>query len=181
MDKKRESIIRKVKGLMSMSEYAATENERIAANRLIDSLCSKYCINQDDIILETKEVLRYFKYGTVVEKLLIVQVIMRNTSKDIAFYRSGKRKAIGAYLTEAKYISCEREVSVFKKKLNDEIVTLFHAFVQKNNILPPDGGQSKREEMSKEEIEQMLKVMRMMDSVDKTNVLTEVGFKKEHV
>ena len=139
--------------------------EKDAAKLLLDRLCAKYGISQDQLVTADERETHWFKYKNgKCNRDLLAQCIgkVMKTSTFTSYSRGkngGTRNEIGIDCTAAEAVEIDLEYSFYSAILEKEMERLFRMFVQKNNIFNPtpepvDEPEPKEEsKMTREDIE----------------------------
>lgn len=148
----------RLKKLKALAERGiGGEKENAAA--LLEKLCEKYQISQDEIESSDEIKLRWFRYtrGERFEKLLF-QCMYKTLGKGHTKYtrraaKGGRTSEIGVRCTIVQGIEIELDYSFYSDALESEIDRLFEMFIQKNEIFPSDVEESTGgKELTREDI-----------------------------
>lgn len=172
----KEELIRKIKALAERGEGGEKEN----AQRLLVDLMAKYDIKEEDISKDSiKEfdfkVPKFYKAGDLVNQVLY-SVIGKELGIDKGVYKWRGTKSFFIRCTTAEFLEFEAKFKFYSHYFKKEIDRFYSAFIQANNIFPPDN--KKREnnqnyELSEEDIA-MLKLSRNLET-HKYNLQIEGG------
>lgn len=181
MEKDFESIKSKVLKLQALAERGEN-GEALNAKRLLDQLLAKYGVTLEDIVGAQDEVDRYVfnvkenGYGLT----LFIQCYFKITGEKRMSY--GKhRRYISVDLTKLQYVELKSLYDWHYKQLSKEIKRMqkefAEAYIQKHKIFNTreDDSDSEDKELTPEDIERLLRVLRYMDSVEDTSYHKQIG------
>ena len=112
--------------------------EKLNAARMLADLLEKYDISIDDLNDEPELQEYWFKYNTVFEKKLLHQIVGKVLKiSQVTYYKHKNNTSHGFDLTEEQYEEISRSYDFYRKELKDEMQLLFHAFIQKHQLVAP--------------------------------------------
>lgn len=170
MEKNYESIKNKLLKLQALVERGC-EGEAANAKRLIDAICLKYGFSFDEILNEGNKTDRFIiNIGRSYYAIdLLTQCYCLVTGKDrIGYFKvSGSKYIIEC--TKLQFIEISNmlkfHLANYKKELNDIKKTLLEAYLYKHNLLGTKSDEKADKELSLDEMEHILKVIRMQSSL----------------
>lgn len=181
MEKDFESIKSKVLKLQALAERGEN-GEALNAKRLLDQLLAKYGVTLEDIVGAQDAKDRYTfnvkenGYGLT----LFFQCYFKVTGDKRMSY--GKyRRYIAVDLTKLQYVELKYLYDWHYKQLSKEIKRMqkefTEAYIQKHKIFNTreDDSDSEDKELTPEDIERLLRVLRYMDSVEDTSYHKQIG------
>lgn len=167
MTAERERLLEKIRRVQALAERGV-DGEKESAAALLERLMKQYGIDEAEIAEERRET-EWFRFRTPLEEMLLNQVIYSIMGDCVTYCRTNgkckrKHKVVGVDCTPAERLEIEISFEFFNAALQEEEKRFFRAFVQKNNIYPPqEKTTAEGAELEKEEI---LKLAAMMDGMD---------------
>ena len=158
------NLIRKLKELADRGEGGEKDN---AANKL-QSLLDKHGISLEDI---SQDVIKEREFILKPHQLkFFVQIAYSCFGKETTIYKyqnEKKRKEIKRFLklTDAQFIELTAKFDFYWNKYENDLEIFYSAFIQRNELYVK--GSSRKEDLTKEEIEEINKVRAMMYGLDK--------------
>ena len=181
MEKDFESIKSKVLKLQALAERGE-EGEARNAKRLLDQMLAKYGVTLEDIVGAQDEVSGYIfnvkenGFGLT----LFFQCYFKVTGDKQMRYRK-HRRYISVELTKLQYVELKSLYDWHYKQLSNEIKRMqkdfSEAYIQKHKIFRKreDEGDSDDKELTREDIERLLRILKYMDSVEDTSYYKQIG------
>lgn len=146
-DDKLKDRLRKLKTLAERGSPGERENAQVLFLRI----CKKYEIDIDNFKSESEVTIHWFKYirgckisGMNVFRKLVVQVFYKCIREhEYKVWSNPYRKfQVGVDCTRAEAIEIELDYAFYAEHLQKEMSALVEAFIQVNNIFPPNGEKS---------------------------------------
>ncbi len=134
---KHDSLLSKLRALLEMSRRGTEHEAAVAAERL-DHLLSKNRLTLSDIDPENK-VDCWFKYRTIFERKLLLQVIGYVQGSSKSSYWRGSGREICVELTGAEAAEIDRLYSFYKGKLKEHFTMAYRAFIHAQDLAVPAG------------------------------------------
>lgn len=168
-----EDLAKKLKALADRGHGG----EKTAAAYQLQKLMKKHCISLEEIESESVSDHRFeFKVET---KEIFVQVAAMVIGKDVKLYivERGNRKVknkLYVSCTQAQALEIESNYHFYHNDYLKQRKIFTSAYIQKNHLLPPDGGVLRLGELSEEEKRKMKDIANMMDGVHRNTPLKEL-------
>lgn len=179
MEKDFESIKSKVLKLQALAERGENGEAR-NAKRLLDQLLEKYGVTLEDIVGAQDEVDRYVfnvkenGYGLT----LFIQCYFKVTENKRMSYGQNRRY-ITVELTKLQYVELKSLYDWHYKQISKEIKQMqkefTEAYIQKHKIFSQRENDSEDKELTPDDIERLLRVLRYMDNVEDTSYHKQIG------
>lgn len=181
MEKDFESIKSKVLKLQALAERGENGEAR-NAKRLLDQLLEKYGVTLEDIVGAQDEVDRYVfnvkenGYGLT----LFIQCYFKVTGNKRMSYGQNRRY-ITVELTKLQYVELKSLYDWHYKQHSKEIKRMqkefTEAYIQKHKIFSQreNDSESEDKELTPDDIERLLRVLRYMDNVEDTSYHKQIG------
>ncbi len=128
-----EFLLRKIR---TLQEGAKTEGERRAADKAAKRIMEKYGISDIDQYRIEEHT---FKYSTLRERRLLVQIITSTLGESALIYRLNGKKTILCEMTEMQAAEIEYSFDYFRHLYKEEEELLYIAFINKHDLFPKDG------------------------------------------
>ncbi len=147
-----------------------SEGEKDNAAALLAKLCEKYGVDPEDVATDDATAYYWFQHRRgKVFKTLLFQCIYKTVGVGYkTFTRSQNRRAeIGTICTKAQAMEIELDYEFYAKHLQDDIDRLLSAFIQTNNIFPPNAPvaekdtRSQRDKMLQHGIERRMRTLQI--------------------
>lgn len=165
----------RLRKLLALAE-GGVGGEKVNAQRMLESMLEKHDMSVEDIsddLIETY----WFKYKGKLEKRLLYQII-NSVSKNADLWKHRKRReTTGADVTKTQMLEIELKFECYKKALNDDIDSLFTAFIHTNKIYPLSDevdDEDESELQTPEEKARLFKIAQMMQGMDKVEILKSI-------
>lgn len=181
MEKDFESIKSKVQKLQALAERGE-KGEAINAKRLLDQLLSKYGVSLEEIVEAQEEKQQYTfnvkenGYGFT----LFTQCYFNVTNEIRMSYRQHRRYVV-VELTKMQYVELQALYDWHYHQLTKELKRMqkefTDAYIHKHRIYGKRSDENNEEEreLSPEDIERLLRVLRYMDSVEDSSYYKQIG------
>lgn len=154
-------LIKKVKKLAEKG----VAGEKTNAERMLKKLMIEHGITEKD--LESYEVKNRLMVYKKKHESISVQSVLFVMGKDVIMYNYPKKRNSFIFkATDAEYIEIGLVVDFYSKKFDEEYDVFLSAFIQRNKLLPKDGGSADHKPGSEEQ-KKSGKVLKMMNSMDK--------------
>lgn len=174
--------IDKIKNLLLKIDQLAkkgTGGEAINAQERLDYLLKKHGISYDSLF--DAEVKDYY-FSTSGYNTRILLQIAKSIDRDIKMYKFPakwvkKHCLDGNTLIECtplQYIEIENMYSVFKELWKSELPVFFTSFLTANDLLVDPESSDEREELTAEELSELLRIQRMSSSIKKGVVRKQI-------
>lgn len=168
----KERLLEKMKGLKALAERGV-DGEKESAQRMLEKFMEKYGMTESDIGDEAVEI-AWFRFQDFSEFRLISQIIYMVMGDCDTYRKLGKanrkHKALGVYCTAAERLEIELNIDFYKRAMQEELKLFYKAFMNKNNLFPPDGkarATTSSDELSREEA---LKLSFMMEGMEQHTI-----------
>lgn len=164
-----EKIKDRIKKLQALAERGVG-GEQETAKKKLEKLLADSGIHSLEELEEDKVEYFLFSYKGKHEIKLLKQCVYKvlGAKADRTAYRSrGYRQKIGYYCTRAQKIEIELEFEFYRNVFYEELDTFMNAFIQVQNIFPVDAPRCSSDQLSKEDLEQLEKMMSMAKGIDK--------------
>lgn len=171
----------RIKKLQALAERGVG-GEQETAKKKLEKLLSDNDINSLEDLEDDKVEYFLFSYHGKHEIKLLKQCVYKvlGAKADRTSYRSyGYRQKIGYFCTRAQKIEIELEFDFYRGVFYDELNTFMDAFIQVQGIFPVDAPKYDPEELSKEEIERIEKLLSMAKGIDKKSRVQMIEEKED--
>jgi len=155
---------RRKQALIEMAKRGTPEEQKIAES----------IIEKSGISIEDEQIIKAeLSWKSSTEKTLLHQIIstVMNTSGQHFYTRKDKRKTIWIDATKSQKAEIDLFFSIYSRELESEIQLTLEAFVHRNNIFPLSGEAVD----SKKSIEEQLKMLARMKTMDKTHIRKQIS------
>nr|WP_320022112.1 hypothetical protein [uncultured Draconibacterium sp.] len=160
-----ERIIELAKKLKALADRGV-DGEKINAAVKLEALLKKYDLTIEDVEAEIVQA-ELFEYKFV-QKQILIQVIMMVMGMNVKIWGSTqKRNAFIVDCTKSQFIEIQAAFNFYWNAYEEDLRIFNQAFIQKNKLLPRDGGTRSIGEMSDEDKREIRKILNMMDSIDR--------------
>ena len=160
-------LLRKVKTLADRGVNGEKEN----ATRLLEKLMEKHGVTIDQIIVPERE---YVKFSPRGQKKLFFQVVFSVVDGWPGSYTPDK-SAIWIQVTAAERIQIEYKFDLMLKAFKKEQALFLKAFIQKNNLYSANAKTRSYDELTKEELEEAMRVRDIARNIERVNVYKQIG------
>lgn len=173
-----EELIAKVKALAEEGVAGEKENAKV----LLEKLCRKHNIKLSEI--DDSSILKFdVNFGSKYEKRLLNQVfysVVGDIDENKGFYTYIHRHRKGCLeCTKAEFIEIQAKFNFYKYHLEKDMKLFYDAFVQRNNIYPPDEKCKPREEKTHFFLtDDELKILSMCKGLEKHNYNLQIENKE---
>lgn len=170
----RDRMLNKAKKLYSLYKDAAANDtkEAQAAKYMLDKLLEKYNISIEEFIEEKRKEFG-FRWWSEYDKMLIQQIVYQlygdKNRPEIYRYRGTRSKFTYMKLTNAEYIDIAERYDFYrealKKELNRIMQVTYSAFVQAQELYPPEDlldKESSKDKSSYDDLAEMFAIARNM-------------------
>jgi hypothetical protein len=132
----RKELIEKLLKIKALAENG-DDGEKENAKQLLISLMDKYGFKDDDLGLKEKHYIKYNRFDPLSEKLLhqVVYSVLGKNKGDA--WRHKRCSDLGFVCTKAQAIEIEAKYNFYYNELKNDMKILYHAFIMKNSIYPP--------------------------------------------
>lgn len=165
-----DNLRKKLIKLYNLSERGVGGEKRNAKN-FLDKLLQKHGITLEELNEDKKED-RYYKYGRVLTRKLIIQIVYSVIGKEVNAWVCSAYREIGVEATEYEHIQIKELIDFhlenYKKEEKKIINTFYDAYINKHNIFPEKGKEMDKDESEKEEKdwEYIKKVLALKDTIE---------------
>lgn len=160
-----EKTIQRIKKLQALAERGVG-GEKETAEKMLQKMFEKNGINSLDELESEEYEYTLFSYNGKHEIKLLRQCIYKvlTAAGDRSIYRTkGTRQKIGIYCTKAQKIEIELEFEFYRNVFYEELGTFMDAFIQAQQIFPPDAPHGRLDKMN----ERDMKMALMAQGIDK--------------
>jgi hypothetical protein len=162
------ALITKMRKVLALANQGIG-GEKHNAERQLEAMCKRYGINREELEGETKRML-WLSYSDKDERKLAHQVIVWATeSYDTPVWKRGKRREVGADLTEAQRVQVLVAYGVYCREYAKIKANMFTAFISRNELYAPQNENAKPMDPEREAA-----VMKLMWGIDKTTIHKQV-------
>lgn len=141
--------------------------EKINAEKMLRDLMRKHDISDSDLSSDCRSFMT-FKMK-VHQRTFYIQIIIFVMGVDTKTYSTrGSRTKVHVECTEMQYIEIAATFNYFWSEYEKDLDVFYSAWIQKNRLIPSDGGY-----MSEEDVDP--KMMEMMKSIDKRSKNKLIG------
>lgn len=148
--------------------------EKDNAQSILSKLLKKHGLTLDDLDPEYAEVCECeFKFGNALERKLLLQVIFTvlNVTTILGREEHKNSKVLCIKATRAQKLEIDLAWSLYREAFTKEQDRLLIAFIHKNHLYGPDGGESKTSpEPSKLSKDDITAIVAMMGAIKETHV-----------
>lgn len=164
-----ESLLRKIR---SLQEGAKTDGERKAADKAAKRIMEKYGISDIDQYRIEEHT---FKYSTLRERRLLVQIISSILGESALIYRLNGKKTILCAMTETQAAEIEYSFDYYRYLYKEEEELLYLAFLCKHDIFPKYANPNDEKEYDPELLMRLQHLMEGLSSSSIRKALPEQG------
>lgn len=160
-----EKTIQRIKKLQALAERGVG-GEKTTAEKMLQKMLEKNGINSLDELESEEYEYTLFSYNGKHEIKLLRQCIYKvlTAAGDRSIYRTkGTCQKIGIYCTKAQKIEIELEFEFYRNVFYEELDTFMDAFIQAQQIFPPDAPHDRLDKMN----ERDMKMALMAQGIDK--------------
>ena len=166
-----EKIIELAKKLKALSDKGVG-GEKVNAAHMLEKLLAKHNISHEQI--EETERTDHVLMCSKSQIKIMVQIIMMVLG-DVKLYRHiKKRYHIIVECTNIEFLEIQAIFDFYWREYENDLKIFTSAFIQKNRLLPKSPGTLDTANLTDKEAEEIRKVMRMMDSIDKKDFLKQL-------
>lgn len=158
-----DKIIELAKKLKALSDRGVG-GEKLNASKKLEQIMKKHGLSIEDIEGERKNY-TYFKVDKIQHQLFI-QIV--SSVLGIGFELMKDRRKRGQFvlfLTAFEAVEIQMKYDFYWKLYKDELDIFTSAFIAKNDIYHPNGNKVNPDELSKEEIARLKRIIEMSDSI----------------
>lgn len=170
-DKPREYLIQKamkMKALLSSDE----EGEREAARALLSNYMTKYAITWEELDDEVEK--EYIvEFNGQYHVLLLIQLVYKHLGSGHCYsvYKAESEEPLELLKVRSKpstFVEIQLDWEFYWRKFNEELDLFYRAFVEKNNLFPPEELQQEDDEDDNQDLseDQLRKIQGMMNGID---------------
>ena len=169
----KQDLIEKLMKIKNLSSEGV-EGEKETARRFLEKLMKKYDVTEEELNGETAKETRWFKYrsGKPYHRDLIYQIIYSVVGNRTT-YKVGQKCVAGVDCDKVEAVEIEAKYNFYSKSFEKDLNLFYTAFVNKNNIFPPDSVFSQKEE----DIE---KTKSKKPEVDREKLFSMMGGMEKH-
>ncbi len=168
-----EEIMERIKKLQELAARGVG-GEKVNARIMLERAMLKYGVTENELSSETKAE-TWFKYSGKWQRALLIQIIAYVCGDKIDVYGPGtKESKIMAKITPGQHIEIELLFDAHKRAYAKEEEIFFRAYIQKNRLFPQDAEPTERE-YTQEQIEELRKMIKIMDGIDRVHVRKQIG------
>lgn len=163
-----EKIFDLAKKVKALAEKGGTQGEKAAAEGRLNYLMEKYGFSLRDI--ESEETHKAdFKYKNR-HKRLLRQIFYTIMGKDADIYciTGSHENLYRVYVTASQEIELRAMFDHYTEAFDRDVETFYRAFIHRNHLVPRDAEQVDRSQLSEKEIEELNKVLKMMDGIQQS-------------
>lgn len=168
-----EKTIQRIKKLQALAERGVGGEKTTAQKKLQRMLEDNGITSLEELETEQYEY-TLFSYNGKHEIQLLKQCIYKviTAAGDRTYYRTrGTRQKIGVYCTKAQKIEIELEFEFYRNVFYEELATFMSAFIQAQQIFPPDAPHGSFDKFNERDI----KVALMAGGIDKRTRAAMIG------
>lgn len=160
-----EKTINKIKKLQALAERGVG-GEKETAQKKLQAMLVKNGINSLEELEQEEIEFTLFSYKGEHEITLLHQCmykVMTASNKPVYYRQRGTRQKVGIYCTKAQKIEIELEFEFYRNLFNEQLALFMQAFIQAQQIFPPDAPHGDYDEYSTED----MKIAFMASGIDR--------------
>lgn len=175
-------LAKKLKLLADQGHGGEKEN----ANEMLLRIMRDHNITMDQIEDPARDYVVFKVLNLIDAKFIFSQTAMSviGQNADIRFFKSTKTNKYLKMLvmaTHAEGVEIRAKYEFFYKAFLEEMKLFRHAFVQKNDLLPPDGGTATLATMTLEQRQAALAMAELAEGIGRHNFNKQIGSEPENI
>lgn len=168
-----EEIMERIKKLQELAARGVG-GEKVNARIMLERAMLKYGVTESDLSSEELNGIAV-KYSGKWERALLIQIFYCVCGSKARIYTTTKLKnTIVSKVTPIHKIEIELMFDAHKKSFKKEQQILFRAYINQNELFSHDN-EPKEKKYTEEEMNELLKMMAMMQGIDRVHVRKQIG------
>ncbi|MCD7955898.1 MAG: hypothetical protein LUG93_09160 [Lachnospiraceae bacterium] len=166
LTEKKKELLRKLNALAERG----VGGEKETAKKKLEKMLAENGISSIEELDEEKKEYFLFSYNGKHEIKLLKQCVYKVLGAGdeiIAYHSKGTKQKIGYYCTKAQKIEIDLEFDFYRKAFYEELETFMEAFIQKQQIFPPDAPLMDTEKLTEEELRRYEKIVEMKGAIER--------------
>lgn len=180
MSAQREAIIGRLRKVLALVKHGVG-GEKDNAERQLEAMLKKHGLTMADVDDVSEERVKLeVTYKDEYEKMLVRQIIgfVINDTKPKMMRYQGARSKMHIRVTRSQKIECELYIEALKPVLADYLEMATVAFINKQHLFPDASSDAERPPLTPEERERLMRISMMAESMDKHDVILQIGVVK---
>jgi hypothetical protein len=166
-------MIERMKKLMELASRGVG-GEKANAREMLERAMRKYGVTESDLGSDERTH-RAYKFNGKFQRGLLIQIIAFTCGASIKIF--GSKRSASEVIIEAsanEHIEIELLFDAHKKSFDKQCLVFLRAYIHKNQLYPRDSEESDKE-YTREEIDELRKMAKMMEGVERTHVRKQIA------